>query len=73
VFGSASADLMMSRAPLCGRSSTGMIPGCNRIPLLAIYDLQECLLDGGAHNRLLDVTLHPIGYAAELRERVPRT
>ena len=54
MFGSASADLMMSRAPSCGSSSTGRIPGCNRIPLLDIYDLEEPLLDGGVHTRLLD-------------------
>jgi hypothetical protein len=49
----ASADLMMSRASSCGSSSTGRIPGCNRAPLLAIYDLEERLLDGGVHTRLL--------------------
>lgn len=56
MFGSASADLMMSRAPLHGSSSTGRIPGCNRFPLLAIYDLEERLLDGGVHTRLLEVS-----------------
>jgi hypothetical protein len=55
MFGSASADLMMSRAPSCGSSSTGRIPGCNRTPRLAIYGLEERLLDGGVHTRLLGV------------------
>jgi hypothetical protein len=53
MFGSASADLMMSRAPSCSSSSTGRIPGCNRTPRLAIYGLEERLLDGGVHTRLL--------------------
>ena len=55
MFGSASADLMMSRAPSCSSSSTGRIPGCNRTPRLAIYGLEERLLDGGVHTRLLGV------------------
>ena len=36
-----------------GRSSTGRIPGCNRTPLLPIYDPDESLLDGGVHTRWL--------------------